>query len=354
VALLRARYLLAASIVASSCASAEPASISGFSPGTGPAGVTVTVRGAGLQDTQDATIGGTTAPLVSVSASRVVLRVPDGAVTGLVALTSPSGTVTSRLRFIVAASGTLAVTPPPPPVVATATGYSFVTVTVAQGTFGVHVIKEPLADVTVKTVTANVEDCRRDCPAKTLADFVTEHGAYAAMNGTYLCPPDYADCTTKVNSFEYAVYNTGLRKWINLPSLLTQNGLVTFTGKTPTFYRRSAVYARQRLSLAPITAGLTMYPLLLEAGDVVNSDAEQSPAQKQRSMKGAIGSDGTFLFLCLIANVTVAESADVLQALGVRDALNLDGGGTSAMWFGGAYRVGPGRLLPNAIVLTRP
>ena len=43
-----------------------------------------------------------------------------------------------------------------------------------------------------------------------------------------------------------------------------------------------------------------------------------------------------------------------VQALGVREALNLDGGGTSAMWFGGAYKVGPGRLLPNAVILTRP
>jgi exopolysaccharide biosynthesis protein len=50
----------------------------------------------------------------------------------------------------------------------------------------------------------------------------------------------------------------------------------------------------------------------------------------------------------------VTESAYVLQALGARDAINLDGGGTSAMYLGGSYRVGPGRLLPNAIVLTKP
>jgi hypothetical protein len=37
----------------------------------------------------------------------------------------------------------------------------------------------------------------------------------------------------------------------------------------------------------------------------------------------------------------------------VRDALNLDGGGTSAMWLG-SYKVGPGRLLPNAVLLTKP
>ena len=35
-----------------------------------------------------------------------------------------------------------------------------------------------------------------------------------------------------------------------------------------------------------------------------------------------------------LANASVTESAYALQALGVRDALNLDGGGTSAMWLG--------------------
>ena len=41
-----------------------------------------------------------------------------------------------------------------------------------------------------------------------------------------------------------------------------------------------------------------------------------------------------------------------VQALGVRDALNLDGGATSAMWLG-SYRVAPGRLLPNAVLLIK-
>jgi len=43
-----------------------------------------------------------------------------------------------------------------------------------------------------------------------------------------------------------------------------------------------------------------------------------------------------------------------VRALGARDALNLDDGGTSAMYHAGSYKVGPGRLLPNAIVLTKP
>ena len=42
------------------------------------------------------------------------------------------------------------------------------------------------------------------------------------------------------------------------------------------------------------------------------------------------------------------------QALGARDAMNLDGGGSVAMWFGGGYVAGPGRQLPNAILLMKP
>ena len=44
----------------------------------------------------------------------------------------------------------------------------------------------------------------------------------------------------------------------------------------------------------------------------------------------------------------------MLLAIGVRDALNLEGRGTAAMWINGQSTVGPGRLLPNAVLLTKP
>jgi hypothetical protein len=352
--LRRIAYLLSALCVAVACAPAGPASISSFSPTTGPTGITITVVGANLSDVSAAAIGGVNAQVVDVTASRVVLKVPDDAVTGQITLSGGGTTVTSRLRFVVAAGKANTEPTPGPPAVSTNTGYSLLSVPTAYGTFVVHLIKERLSEVNVKTVAANTVVCRSDCPAKPLAQYAAENNAYAGMNGTYLCPPDYVECAGKVNSYEYAVYDSNLRTWLNLPSLATtQTGLVTFTGGTPTFYRRSNVYARERLSLALITAGLSMYPLLLQGGRVVNSDGEQSDAQKLRSMKGSIGADASFLYLALVANASVTESAHVLQALGVRDALNLDGGGTSAMWIG-SYKVGPGRLLPNAILLTRP
>jgi hypothetical protein len=243
--------------------------------------------------------------------------------------------------------------PPPLPAVLSGTGYSFLNVPIARGTFGVHLIKERLAQVTVRTLTANVTDCSADCPVKPLAQYVLENNAYAGMNGTYLCPPDYPACVGKVNSYDYAVYNSNLSRWLNQRALNGQNGLVTFAGGGATFYRRGATYV-QSGSPGPVTAGISNYPLLLQNGVVVDSEAEQSPSQMLRGTKGALGSDGTFVYLALVTNGNVTDTAYVLQALGVKDALNLDGGGTSAMYIGGAYKVGPGRLLPNAVVLTKP
>jgi len=238
---------------------------------------------------------------------------------------------------------------PAPP--ETGLGYNYQSVSTVRGTFNVHLIKERLSQVTVKTLTANVTDCSNNCPAKPLAQYVSENAAYAGMNGTYLCPPDYAQCAGKVNSYDYAVYNSSLRRWINYNALNAQNGGLFFNGTSTSVYRRTFVYFQQQ---TPITAAITNFPLLVQNGAVIDSTAEQNGSQLLKGTKGAIGVDGTFVYLAIVTNATVTDAAYVMQALGARDALNLDGGGTAAMWIGGSYKVGPGRLLPNAIVLTKP
>ena len=244
--------------------------------------------------------------------------------------------------------------PPPAPAVYSPTGYSFLQVPTSRGTFGVHLIKELRSQVSIRTVTANGTDCLSNCPVKPLDQYVAADGAYAGMNGTYLCPPDYSACAGKVNSYDYAVYNSDLRRWLNQPALVGQNGLAIFNGTTATFYRRAFVYAQSSAAQAPLTAGISMFPLLVQNGAVVDSEAEQTAQQKLAGTKGSIGVDGAYVYLALVTNANITDSTYVLQALGVRDALNLDGGGTAAMYFGGAYTVGPGRLLPNAVLLMKP
>ena len=244
--------------------------------------------------------------------------------------------------------------PPKPVGIYSPTGYSTQSVPTPAGTFTTHLIKERLADVTVKTVTANASYCANNCPVEPLDQFATADHAYAAIHGTYLCPPDYAACAGKVNSYDYAVWNSDLGTWINKPALIGQNGLLIFNGKTPTYYRRAYVYGQGPTANLPVTAGITMFMLLLQGGAILDISAEQTVKQQEREMKGSIGTDGTYIYLVITENASLVESQYVLQALGVQDALNLDGGGTSAMWINGQYTVGPGRLLPNAILLTKP
>lgn len=244
--------------------------------------------------------------------------------------------------------------PPPPAGVYSPTGYSTLSVPTPRGTFTTHLIKERLADVTVKTVTANATYCPNNCPVKPLDQYVAADNAYAGINGTYVCPPDYAECAGKTNSYDYAVWNSDLGTWINKPALIGQNGLVIFNGKNPTYYRRAYVYGQSSAANLPITAGISMFMLLLQGGAVLDITAEQTVKQTERGLKGAMGTDGTYIYLTQVENASLQDSQAVLFALGERDALNLDGGGTAAMWIGGQYTVGPGRLLPNAVLLTKP
>jgi hypothetical protein len=240
--------------------------------------------------------------------------------------------------------------PPEPAAVSSVTGYSRIDVQTSAGTFSMYLIKERLADVRVRTVTANTTDCAVACPAKPLAQYATENGAYAAMNGSYFCPPDYAACASKVNTYDYAVYNSNLGTWINPRHLSNPvNALITFNGSTPAAYRRVFSYAR-----GPVSAGISNFPLVLQNGVPLDVSADIDANQAKRGTRGAIAVDGTYVYLAVIASATVPEIALVMRALGARDAMNLDGGGSAAMWIGGQYVVGPGRQLPNAILLLKP
>ena len=53
-----------------------------------------------------------------------------------------------------------------------------------------------------------------------------------------------------------------------------------------------------------------------------------------------------------VYSASFADTAEVLKTLGLQNAMNLDGGGSTALWFDG-YKAGPGRSLPTAIVLVK-
>ena len=58
------------------------------------------------------------------------------------------------------------------------------------------------------------------------------------------------------------------------------------------------------------------------------------------------------VYIGIVRGASVGEAALVLKEMGIKNAINLDSGGSSALWFGG-YKAGPGRNIPNAILFVK-
>ena len=80
--------------------------ITGFSPGSGPVGTTVTITGSNLSGATSVTFNGVSASVTTNTATKIVATVPSTATTGRIKVKTPDGTATS--------SGSFTVTTPPP------------------------------------------------------------------------------------------------------------------------------------------------------------------------------------------------------------------------------------------------
>jgi large repetitive protein len=84
--------------------SVPAATVTGFSPTFGPAGTSVTISGTNFIGVTAVTFGGVAATIYNVpGATSIVATVPNGAVTGKIAVTTPGGTAQSATNFTVSA-----------------------------------------------------------------------------------------------------------------------------------------------------------------------------------------------------------------------------------------------------------
>lgn len=192
------------------------------------------------------------------------------------------------------------------------------------------------------TDTASDSDCATDCPKKPLADYVSHFGGSAGIVGTYTCPADYADCASKKDSFDFPVYNTRLSKWIN-------EGNLGWGGRSMIYYDGSYHYRQNAGRADGIRAGIINYPGILNDGHITVEPSGLSAKQSSKGTKCGMGFNDSSIFLVCAYSVDMNDFANIFKTLGAKYALNLDGGGSTALWQGG-YKAGPGRALPNAIV----
>lgn len=215
---------------------------------------------------------------------------------------------------------------------------------------GVTVLSIDLNSSKVVTDTGNDSDCSDNCTVMSLKDFVTRNNGFAGVNGTYFCPDTYPDCASKKNSFDFPVYNTRLSKWIN-------GGNLGWNSRAAIYFDGGGGHYKQNASDVGggVTAGVVNYPGLVDNGNVQIDDNQSGLSDKQKTKGTKIGiglKDSRHVIVVMASNVNMQEFAKVFKDLGAVSALNLDTGGSTAIYSNGGYLAGPGRNIPNAIIFT--
>ncbi|MBP9817903.1 phosphodiester glycosidase family protein [Candidatus Shapirobacteria bacterium] len=217
----------------------------------------------------------------------------------------------------------------------------------SAGDFSVRVISADLKTTKVVVDTASDKDCGDNCPVMPLATFASRSGAFAGINGPYFCPASYPACATKKNSFDTLMmnkakyyFNSGNNVYSAVPA-----GIFSTTSR---FVRQSSEWGRDT-GVDSVIAG---QPMLVFNGES-QFGGDGDPKKSGKGTRAFIGATESTVYIGLVYNATVAEMANVVKEMGIRNAINLDSGGSIAMWQNGKYVAGPGRDLPFGILLVR-
>ncbi|KKQ52342.1 hypothetical protein A2865_03370 [Candidatus Woesebacteria bacterium RIFCSPHIGHO2_01_FULL_39_17] len=215
------------------------------------------------------------------------------------------------------------------------------------GTYMVSLVAADLGSTKVIVDTAADSDCSNDCPVLPLATYVSRNGAFAGVNGSYFCPAEYPTCAGKTNSFDLLVMNYKKTYFNSGNNVYSGNPAVIFGDSYIRFVSAASQWGRDT---SP-NGVLSNYPLLVQGGNITFG-GDDDPKKGSKGGRSFVANKGNTVYIGVVHNATVAESARVMKALGMENALNLDDGGSTALWSGG-YKVGPGRNLPNVILFLR-
>ena len=226
-------------------------------------------------------------------------------------------------------------------------GYSRQLVSTEIGNFLIDIVSADLSSTKVIIDTASDNTCTDNCPVLSLAEYVSRSGAFAGINGSYFCPASYPSCAGKTNSFDTLLmnknkvyFNSENNVYSTVPVAVFGSGWARFMGKSLDWGRDTGV-----------DAVIANQPVLLSGGNIVFT-GDGDPKKGSKGQRSFIGNKGTTVYIGVTHNATVAENGYALKALGLENALNLDSGGSTALWSGG-YKSGPGRNIPNAVLLIR-
>lgn len=231
--------------------------------------------------------------------------------------------------------------------VAPGSGFSRQKVKVGEQFFVVDVVAADLSNTRVIVDTASESDCSDNCPVLPLATYVSRNGAMAGINGSYFCPATYPNCVNKKNSFDTLLMNKNKKYFNSDNNVYSTVPAVIFSGNSIRFVGQSLQWGRD----TSVDGVIANYPLLVNGKNLATGDSsdEKLAAAGNRSF---VANKGNVVYIGVVRGVSVVGAAKVLVAMGMDNALNLDSGGSTALWYGG-YKYGPGRDIPNAILFVK-
>ncbi len=227
-------------------------------------------------------------------------------------------------------------------------GFSVQAVSVDGQTYRVAIIAGDLNSTKVVVDTASESDCRDNCPTLSLSDYVSRNGAWAGINGTYFCPGDYPSCAGKTNSFDTLLMNKNKKYFNSDNNVYSTIPAAIFSSGSARFVSQSLEWGRD----TGVDSVIANYPLLVAGNNINFTEAPNEPKFGGKAARTFIAHKGNLVYIGIVYGASMGESAKVLHAMGMNAALNLDQGGSTALWHGG-YKAGPGRGLPNAVLFVK-
>ena len=235
-----------------------------------------------------------------------------------------------------------------------------VSVTTTEGTFTTTqiILDRRNQHWQILTDTGDVTDCGQDCNALSVREYVQRNNGVAGIQGTYFCTSWWCG-ESGLNSFLWPVFNSSLRTMINQARVyFTADPMIIFdTSRKPYYLPAGSDFVSledfERRMGVTVQAAISNTPAMVAASvNILNESYLNSSLRYSHATRAFIGWRGTYIYLVSVRSATIPDATAVAMAMGLEYALNLDGGSSSGMFHDGSYLIGPGRNVPNAIVVV--
>ncbi len=235
--------------------------------------------------------------------------------------------------------------------------YKHSSIKTSDGEFKIDYIEIDLTSDKIEIVTDTADDfnCKTNCQAKTLAKFVLDNNAFAGINGSYFC----SDSSCVRNYFFAPIFNSNKNVLINEDQLKywTTGAIIAFDKNNKYYYFKDSrefksVENFESTNNTTLKALISNKPRLIENGMNVLIDWDIDAGQRNvKTTRNALAFRGDKMYLLVAYKSTLNDLANILKSMQMEYALNLDGGGSAALYYNDEYMVGPGRNIPNALMI---